>query len=145
MALFEKLYDPTPGGLQDKFVAYWVKVAKRFSENPNVIGFDPINEPFPSNIYKDASLFYKPGHFDLTVLQPMYKRIFDEAYLPSSNEKIMFFEPVQVPDTIFQAGFSELPGGTNYTNLHVLNDHSYSPCALGDFNTSIYPICNEYH
>lgn len=84
MELFERLFSATPGGLQDKFIAYWKRVASRFASNPYVVGFDPLNEPFPSNIYKDASLFYLPGHFDATVLQPFYKRIFEEAYLPAS-------------------------------------------------------------
>lgn len=57
----------------------------------------------------------------------------------------MFFEPVQVPDTIFETGFSQLPGGPNHTNLHALNDHSYGPCALGNLNQSMFALCNEYH
>jgi len=42
--LFRALYDNNQG-LQDKFVAYWVHVAKRFANNQYVMGFDPLNEP----------------------------------------------------------------------------------------------------
>jgi endoglycosylceramidase len=93
MDLFEKLYKSGPTGYQDTFISFWVHVAKRFAGNQYVVGFDPINEPFPSNIYKDASLFYEPGRFEKVTLQPMYKRILNEAYLPADASKLMFFEP----------------------------------------------------
>lgn len=124
---------------------YWVKVAKRFAGNPYVVGFDPINEPFPSNIYKDAALFYQPGLFDRTILQPLYKRIFEQAYLPADETKIMFFEPAQIPDVFLKSGFDDVPGGKNYTHLHVMNDHTYGPCALGNLSDSVFPLCREYH
>jgi endoglycosylceramidase len=106
MYLFEKLYSGEVGGLQDKFVQFWVRVAQRFSGNPFIVGFDPLNEPFPSNIYKDASLFYSPGRFDLQVLQPLYGRIFKEAYFPADDTSLMFFEPAQIPDIFLASGFS---------------------------------------
>ena len=58
----EKLYSPTT--IQDLFVAFWKKVAFRFAGNPYVVGYDPINEPFPSNVFKDPSLVFWPGKFD---------------------------------------------------------------------------------
>jgi endoglycosylceramidase len=93
MSLFERLYSPKPGSLQDNFIAFWVKVASRFAANPFVVGYDPLNEPFPSNIYTDPELFYAPGSFDRKILQPLYKRVFEQAYLPASTSKIMFYEP----------------------------------------------------
>jgi endoglycosylceramidase len=53
---FERLYTNTDGA-SDKFADFWEVVSKRFSANPNVIGYDPINEPWPANFYKDFSLF----------------------------------------------------------------------------------------
>lgn len=38
---------------------YWKVVAQKFNNNNNVLGYDILNEPFASNLYKDASLFYK--------------------------------------------------------------------------------------
>jgi aryl-phospho-beta-D-glucosidase BglC (GH1 family) len=32
-------------GMQDKYVAFWAKVATQLGNNVYVIGFDPINEP----------------------------------------------------------------------------------------------------
>jgi len=57
------LYDNIDG-LQDKFLAYWDVVAEAFAENPYVVGYDPINEPFPSNYFLEPSLVVEPGLFD---------------------------------------------------------------------------------
>lgn len=73
MSLFESLYY---GNLQTKFIEYWKAVANRFASNPYVLGYDPLNEPFPSNMYTDPSLVYEPGRFDRVTLQPFYKSIF---------------------------------------------------------------------
>ena len=121
-------------------------MAARFAANPYVIGYDPINEPFPANIYKNPELWYKVGTFDATVLQPLYSRVFEEAYAPAGNSKIMFFEPAQFPDTIFHTGFTALPAGSDKAHLHIFNDHSYSPCALSDkSDATLEGICKDYH
>lgn len=72
---FDALYNNVDG-LQDKFVASWARVAKQFANNPAVIGFDPLNEPYPGNNVKDLSLNI-PGKIDRVALSPMYERIFE--------------------------------------------------------------------
>ena len=42
-----------------------------------VVGYDPLNEPWPGNPIKDISLL-KPGHMDKKYLAPMYANIFDK-------------------------------------------------------------------
>jgi len=147
ISLFERIYyKSAANSLQDTFVAYWKKVAARFASNPYVIGYDPINEPFPSNIYTNPELWYDVGRFDGTVLQPLYSRIFEEAYAPASDSKIMFFEPGQFPDTVFHTGFTALPAGNDKPQLHIFNDHSYSPCALTDKSDLTFEeVCRVYH
>lgn len=54
-ALFEALYT-NKLQIRDKFVAFWDVVAKRLAENEYIVGFDPINEPFPASIYRDPFL-----------------------------------------------------------------------------------------
>ncbi len=66
--------------MQDKFVEYWKAVATRFANNPFIVGYDPLNEPFPSNIFTDPTLFLEPGKFDRVGLEPLYNRTFVEAY-----------------------------------------------------------------
>jgi aryl-phospho-beta-D-glucosidase BglC (GH1 family) len=50
---------------------FWKVVAKKFSDNPNVIGYDILNEPWAANMYHDASLFYDTKKFDRTKLFPL--------------------------------------------------------------------------
>jgi endoglycosylceramidase len=139
LSAFEMLYQNT-NGLQDKFLAYWDAVASYFATNPYVIGYDPINEPYPSNYMKDSTIVMTPGKFDKDLLQPMYAKVY-EIYRKYSAKKIMYWEPGQFPDTVgvdgglvFPLGFTGAPGG-NGTNLttQVLNDHSYcgTSSALG--------------
>jgi hypothetical protein len=62
MAIFDSLYS-NKFGLQDNFVKFWEIVANRLSKNKFVVGFDPINEPFPSDFIDNPDLL-KPGVFD---------------------------------------------------------------------------------
>lgn len=47
LAISDALYT-NKQNLTDSFVAFWDVLAKKFSNNSYVIGFDPINEPFPA-------------------------------------------------------------------------------------------------
>ncbi len=158
MSLFERLYyNTSENSVQTAFIEFWKAVSNRFAGNPYAIGFDPINEPFPSNMYTNPSLVTVPGLFDEYTLQPFYNRIFNEAYRGNS-EKLMFFEPAQFPDfygtqggIIFNLGFTEAPGGAEYSNLQVLNDHTYccevsvDMCANGEPPLSRMSECRSFH
>jgi endoglycosylceramidase len=87
---FDNLYQ-NKYGLQDKFISYWDIVSKTYANNDYVIGYDPINEPFPGNNYEDIALVDDPGYFDETRLQPLYKKCY-ETYQKYDTSKIMFFE-----------------------------------------------------
>ncbi len=56
---------------------YWDEVSTFFSDNPYVIGFDPINEPAPTGNGL-GSLIYNllPGNFDRYVLASLYEKLF---------------------------------------------------------------------
>ena len=58
-------------------MSYWDHVSARLANNPYVVGYDPLNEPWPGNPIKDISLL-KPGHMDKKYLAPMYANIFDK-------------------------------------------------------------------
>lgn len=62
MALYGSFYT-NHNGITDKFLAFWDIVTKRLSANQYVIGFDPINEPQPSNYVKEPKLV-RPHVFD---------------------------------------------------------------------------------
>jgi hypothetical protein len=155
---FENLYQ-NYNGLQDKFVSFWTEVANTFGSNPYVIGFDPLNEPLPANMYKDWSLVLEHSKADKTLLTPLYQRLYNEAYTNAfkTSTKAMYFEPVQIPDSeltvVYSVGFQSAPGGSDDSELahQVLNDHTYccttstSMCATGEPPLSAWKKCHDYH
>ena len=140
-------------GLQDRFVDYWDHVSARLADNPYVLGYDPLNEPFPGDPIKEPKLFV-PGHMDKKYLTPMYSRVF-EKYQANDATKQMWFEPVTFPDMapwlpswfpiwkdghVFDVGFETPPGGQIGSTKHVLNDHTY--CYYSPFDAT---RCYEWH
>jgi len=127
---FGRFWD-NENGVQDKFAAFWQHVAKRFDRNPNVIGYDIINEPFTANMYKDSMLFADRKKFDREVLTPFYAKIAKEIR-EVDDLHIIFFEPTQFPDVIplnggivNNVGFEGIIEGDDYRNRTVLDDHLY--------------------
>ena len=126
---FKALYNNT-NGLQDKFVDYWDVTSAALTANPYVVGFDPLNEPFPGNPFQDPTLLL-PGKMDRTQLAPMYARIY-ERYQKNDPNSLMWFEPASFPDEVgvlsgivFPVGFITPPGAEIGSPNHVLNDHTY--------------------
>jgi endoglycosylceramidase len=129
MEAFDALYN-NKNQLQDKFVDFWDYTSKALTKNPYVIGFDPLNEPYPGDWIRNPQLLL-PGYFDHYRLQPMYSRVF-ERYYNNDPDVIMFFEPSVWPDimpyfggVIRPVGFDTPPGGSFGSRNHVLNDHTY--------------------
>ncbi len=66
------LNKPAPDGIgvQDHFAALWKHVAKRYANNPAVIGFDLMNEPFPGTPAVQSTMVvlsaYGRLHYKLT-------------------------------------------------------------------------------
>ena len=56
---FENFWADKPGpggvGLQERYAAAWAHVAKRFSGNPSVLGYEIMNEPFPGQLTMRAA------------------------------------------------------------------------------------------
>ena len=115
---FASLYG-NEDGLLDKMFAFWSVVSEKFSQNPNVIGYDILNEPWPANIYKEETLFTKPKKFDETILFPIAQQA-NTVVREKDTEKAIFFEGAQFPDTqpflggkTLAMGFPETPGGAD--------------------------------
>jgi endoglycosylceramidase len=155
MKAFDALFS-NKMNLQDKFVAFWDATSSYLTSNPYVVGFDPLNEPYPGNFLKDPSVML-PGNFDRNRLAPMYTRVF-ERYQKNDKDSIMFFEPGTFPDVISIAGgkilpvgFKTPPGGEIGSVNHVLNDHTYccqmgsEVCATGEPSVDLAAECYEWH
>lgn len=94
-------------------------MAKYLKGNQFIVGFDPLNEPWPAwQSLVEAINTLIPGHFDVDKLAPMYARIFTEVQKIDPNW-IMWFEPAQFPDgfgtgkmpLLSNIGFKVPPGG----------------------------------
>jgi endoglycosylceramidase len=152
LAVFDALYT-NKHNLTDAFVNYWRVVANRFAKNPNVIGFDPINEPFPSDFIEDPSIL-QDGVFDRNKLAPLYEKVY-KVWQEANPNSIMYFETGQYPDEalgkVYEAGFEKPPGGEKGSPFHVLNDHSYccqlSPeiCSSGEPPKDKAEECYNWH
>ena len=105
-------------------------VSQTLADNQNIIGYDPINEPWPANFYHDFELFYSQIKFDHEVLYPLLQKV-HAVIRKNVNNMIYFFEPAQFPDTlpffggiVADVGFPTTPGGED-EQRQALNDHTY--------------------
>lgn len=71
------------GAVQSEFVDMWRHLASRLAGHPAVIGYDLLNEPWPSA---------PPGVFETTQLMPMYERVAG-AIRAVDPETPIFFGP----------------------------------------------------
>ena len=99
---------------------FWRVVSTRFESNPNVIGYDIFNEPWPANLYTEEMLFFSPTRFDSERLYPIAQAA-DKVVRENDDVKAIFFEAAQFPDTepffggiTLPIGFPDTPGGSDY-------------------------------
>jgi endoglycosylceramidase len=151
---FDNLYKNV-NGIRDRFLDYWDVVIDTFKDNPYVLGYNPLNEPFNGNFFKDLTLWF-PGALDHKVLQGLYQD-FNKVTRRHTKDQIIFFEPGQC-DTlsvlgglVFPAGFDETPGGSENNAYQILNDHTYccqassTICSTGEPDINQAPLCRKFH
>ncbi|OUS03780.1 hypothetical protein A9Q81_06510 [Gammaproteobacteria bacterium 42_54_T18] len=73
--------------LQDHYIQSWQKVAERFKDNPGVIGYDMMNEPYPGDLLSAITFT-----FEETRLKDFYDRLIP-AIREIDNDKWIFYEP----------------------------------------------------
>ena len=110
-------------GLMDKFAAFWGLVAQTFADRDSVIGYEIMNEPWCGDIYEDPTLLF-PGVADRRYLEPMYERV-NQEIRKYDQEHIILFEGVtwEVTGIGEALGFTQPPGGFDYSNRSVLSFH----------------------
>jgi endoglycosylceramidase len=120
---FQDLYDNT-GGLQDAFARFWGIVAKAFSGDPYVLGYELINEPFLGDIYAHPDLLITQ-RTDSEYLMPMYDNL-AAAIRKNDDDHIIFFEKATGNYFLPLAnGFSRPPIGNQYCNRSAYSYHEY--------------------
>ncbi|MFN8294742.1 MAG: cellulase family glycosylhydrolase [Chitinophagales bacterium] len=73
--------------LQDHYILMWKKVLERFKNNPNVIGYDVMNEPYGGDFIKALT-----GDFEKNTLKKFYDKLIP-AMRSVEPDKYLFFEP----------------------------------------------------
>ncbi len=73
--------------LQDHYILMWKKVLERFKNNPNVIGYDIMNEPYGGDPIKALT-----GDFEKNTLKKFYEKMIPAMRQVEPN-KYLFFEP----------------------------------------------------
>ncbi|MBX7225569.1 MAG: cellulase family glycosylhydrolase [Chitinophagales bacterium] len=92
--------------LQDHYILAWKKVMERFKDNPNVIGYDLMNEPWGGDLVK----VFITGDFERKWLAEFYGRMIPALRAVEPN-KYLFFEPTPAPVTF--GAPSNLPAVTD--------------------------------
>ena len=80
--------------LQDHYILTWQKIAERFKNNPYVIGYDLMNEPWGGDLVK----VFLTGEFERVQLTAFYNRLIPALRNIDPN-KYIFFEPTPAPVT----------------------------------------------
>ncbi|HET9875937.1 MAG TPA: cellulase family glycosylhydrolase [Mycobacterium sp.] len=76
--------------LENSYAQMWEYVANYFNGNPNLVGYEIMNEPWPGSQWL-GSLFGNP-HFDAQELTPFYNQV-DSAIRAVDANTPVFFEP----------------------------------------------------
>ena len=143
-----------PGpGLQDHYIGAMAAIARRFRNNPTVVGYEIMNEPLSGTA--------PPGAFETTELFPFYRRVIDALTgvrdgapcptgLPANpacgypdlgvhvRHQSFFFEPMVVRDVT--DGPDEVPSRfSSYPNL-VYAPHAYTHEFTADAILGIPPV-----
>lgn len=119
---FQSLYE-NKWGWADLFARYWQIVATSFNDQPGILGYELINEPWAGDMYRNPLLLV-PGVADHLNLAPFYEKL-QMAIRSVDPDRILFMETVTFEDV--RCGFSNVPGGSQFQNRTVLSYHYYQP------------------
>ena len=112
--------------LQTHFINSWVQVAKRFSENSAVIGYEILNEPYFGN--------FLPWKFENIHLKNFYLTVIDEIRNVDQNHYI-FYEPQIMTNSGFKSYLSNLN-----SEKVVYAPHFYQPSVHEGFPYLGFPF-----
>merc|ERR1712110_426425 len=97
------------------------KVADYLKDEPNVIGYEILNEPWVGFWFTHPDRILIRGHTTGALLQPMYEKL-NAKIREVDTEKLIFFEPQTFP-YYGHSGFTDSPGGPEFKNKSVFSYH----------------------
>ena len=116
--------------------------ADAFKDEPGVLGYEIMNEPFAGNFYKDPLLLL-PGNGGKN-LEKMHDYV-AESIRQVDDRHIILFEPVTwgmiFNGGVMGTGFTHVPGGEAYKNRSALSFHYY--CTTFDPNWQNEPAARR--
>ena len=147
----QRLYDNVDQ-YQTKFAEnFWYRVAEKFKDNPGILGYELINEPWVGDVFNYPEL-YAPKACDVINLRSLYKYLNDMIRIVD-NDTIIFYEPCTGGNDLdaTPCGFDTGPGGAGYDNKQSLSYHIYCPLIQTDvpitndtvFNQTLLDACYE--
>jgi endoglycosylceramidase len=83
-----------PGGvpLQSRYAAAWARVARSFSQDQNVLGYDLLNEPWPGTAFASCANTAGCPAFDTNRMAPFYRKVI--ARIRGEDKRhLVFYEP----------------------------------------------------
>lgn len=151
---FQNLYDNVNGTL-DAYGHFWRKVAHQFSDNPYILAYEILNEPWYGEIpilhqnlpggvdgfTVNDTLYFKP--YNVKNLQNKLNNAIHKAIRTVDTKTILLFEPAAGGSRydVVPSGFTQGPGGSTYNDRQAFAYHLYCANATnagpwGSINTS---------
>jgi endoglycosylceramidase len=129
--------DPGPGGvgLQDRYAAAWRHVAGRFRDDPAVLGYDLLNEPWPGTAWQQCANPAGCPAFD-AMLTEFIKRTIAAIRL-ADQRTLVFYEP----QVLFNDGADTNLGDTGDPSSGM-SFHDY--CLFADQGGTGYGGCGTF-
>lgn len=115
--------------LQDHYIMAWQKVMERFKNNPFVIGYDLMNEPWGGDLIK----IFITGEFEKQELTSFYNRIIP-VLRTIDNNKYFFFEPTPAPVTFGAASHLQTINDARAGNKKLVYAPHCYPVSLHEGN-----------
>lgn len=97
-------------GLLDHLCKFWEIITAYLSDEPNLIGYEFINEPIGYDAYSNPADVLLPGQSNNKYLLPAYRRIL-QSIRKIDKKTPVFFEPSVID--VFAGGFIDTPAGEN--------------------------------
>lgn len=138
---FQEDFFTNKRGLLDSFAQMWQRVAAYVGRQPNLLGYEIMNEPLGANLYKNPADFALPGQSNNKYLLPAYKKVY-EAIRKYDPINLIFYQP-SIFD-VFGGGFYETIGDETEKSRQVFSYHIYCPL-VDDFGEPVSPtFCREF-